>query len=76
MEAGKRNIWSLLLNQQDPNQIARNMHYYGYLSRARAEDIDALRANLQRLDALTRAKPTKKAWKSRAIQVKQAEHKK
>ncbi len=64
-----------MLNQQDPNEIARNLHYYGYLSRARLEDIDALRANLQRLDALTRQSREKTA-EIAAIQAKQAEHKK
>src|SRR5687768_2450836 len=47
---GQKEYLSLLLNQQDPDEIARNLHYYGYLSRARMEDIDALRINLQRLD--------------------------
>ncbi len=50
---GQKEYLSLLLNQQDPDEIARNLHYYSYLSRARMEDIDALRINLQRLDALT-----------------------
>jgi len=36
----------ILLNQQDPNQLARQLHYYTYLSRARAELIESLRTNL------------------------------
>lgn len=36
----------ILLNQQDPNQLARQLHYYTYLSRARAELIENLRTNL------------------------------
>ena len=72
---GQTEYLSLLLNQQDPNEIARNMHYYGYLSRARLEDINALRANVQQLDALAR-QSHEKSMEIGAIQVKQAEHKK
>lgn len=43
----------LLLNRQDPNEIARQVHYLGYISRARAELIAALRADLSELDRLS-----------------------
>ena len=33
----------LLLNRQDPNEIARQMYYLGYVSRARADLIASLR---------------------------------
>jgi murein hydrolase activator len=72
---GQTEYLSLLLNQQDPNEIARNLHYYGYLSRARLEGINALRANVQRLDILTR-ESREKSLEISAIQTKQAEHKK
>lgn len=36
----------LLLNQQDPNQLARDMVYYGHIARAQARLITALRADL------------------------------
>lgn len=71
----KKEYLGLLLNQQDPNEIARDLHYYGYLSRARMEEIDALRANLQRLDALA-TQSREKTAEITAIQAKQAEHKK
>lgn len=71
----KKEYLSLLLNQHDPNEIARDLHYYGYLSRARMEEIDALRANLQRLDALA-GQSREKTAEITAIQAKQAEHKK
>lgn len=45
----------LLLNREDPNQIARELHYLTNLSRARAELIRGLRANLGRLTDLTHA---------------------
>lgn len=72
---GYKEYLSLLLNQQDPNQIARNLHYYGYLSSARAKNIQALRINLQSLDQLTRESRQKRS-EIAMIQVKQAEHKK
>lgn len=45
----------LLLNREEPNQLARDLHYLTHLSRARAELIRDLRANLGRLTGLTRA---------------------
>lgn len=44
----------LILNQQDPNQIARNIYYYNQLSIARSNSINALLENQQKLAALTR----------------------
>ncbi|MEO7560398.1 MAG: peptidoglycan DD-metalloendopeptidase family protein [Nitrosospira sp.] len=72
---GEKEYLSLLFNQQDPNQIARNLHYYGYLSRARADGINVLRSNFQQLDALTR-ESREKSLEIAAIQAKQAEYKK
>ncbi len=73
--SGQKEYLSLLLNQQEPNQIARNMYYYGYLSRARSESIDALRANLQQLDSLA-LESREKSAEVAMIQAKQAESKK
>ncbi len=42
----------LLLNREDPNQIARHVHYFTYITRARAGLIGELRANLARLREL------------------------
>jgi len=72
---GQKEYLSLLLSQQDPSQIARNLYYYGYLSRARAGNINALRINLKSLDQLTR-ESREKSSEIAMIQVKQAEHKK
>ncbi len=72
---GQKEYLSLLLNQQDPSQIARNLYYYGYISRARAENINALRVNLTSIDQLTR-ESREKSSEIALIQVKQAEHKK
>ena len=43
---GQQDPFKILLNQQDPNQLARQLHYYAYLSRARADLIESLRSNL------------------------------
>lgn len=64
----------LLLNSQDPNEISRDLHYYGHLSRARMEEIDTLRKNLLQLDSLTRESSEKSAEITR-IQARQAEQK-
>ena len=50
--AGQEDALKLLLNQQDPNEVARQLHYYTYLSRSRAGLIDDLRQNLQHAHAL------------------------
>lgn len=42
----------LLLNGQDPGEVARNLEYYGYIARARAELIRQHRDALARLGAL------------------------
>lgn len=43
---GQHDPLKILLNQQDPNQVARQLHYYVYLSRARTALIESLRVNL------------------------------
>ena len=43
----------LLLNREDPNRIARDLHYLTHLARARAELIANLRSNLGRISDLT-----------------------
>lgn len=43
---GRHDPLRILLNQQDPSQAARELHYYTYLSRARAKLIQDLRGNL------------------------------
>ncbi len=44
----------LLLNREDPNRIARELHYLTHLARARAELIHGLRSNQGRLNELAR----------------------
>lgn len=51
-QRGQGDSLKLLLNGQDPNQTARNLHYLGNLSRAQIALIDSLRADLLKLLAL------------------------
>jgi murein hydrolase activator len=51
---GEHEALKLLLNARDPAEISRHMHYYGYVVRARAELLEALRSNLVTLDRLAR----------------------
>jgi septal ring factor EnvC (AmiA/AmiB activator) len=43
----------LLLNREDPHDIARRLHYFSYVSRARAQLIEATRRNIAQLRELT-----------------------
>jgi septal ring factor EnvC (AmiA/AmiB activator) len=49
---GKREYLKLLLNSQDPNQIARDLLYYQYIARNRAAWLATLRNNLAALNTL------------------------
>jgi septal ring factor EnvC (AmiA/AmiB activator) len=51
----------LLLNREDPGAISRRLHYFGYISRARAELIAELRAGLARLRELAQEAEQKAA---------------
>lgn len=72
---GQHEYFRLLLNQQNPNQAAREMHYYGYLSRARANGINTLRVNLEKHRAIVH-ESNKKTAEITSIQAKQARQKK
>ena len=47
---GSPDAMRLMLNQQNPNEIARQVEYYGYLSRSRAALIASLRQNLSQAE--------------------------
>ncbi len=49
---GGGDAMKLLLNGQNPGEVARNLEYYGYIGRARAELIRQHRDSLSRLRAL------------------------
>jgi murein hydrolase activator len=49
---GEQSGMKLLLSGEEPGRIARELHYYGYVSRAQTEFIGELRASLARLKEL------------------------
>lgn len=49
---GESDALKLVLNGQNPGEVARNLEYYGYIGRARAELIGQHRASLAQLRAL------------------------
>jgi septal ring factor EnvC (AmiA/AmiB activator) len=51
---GQSEPLKLLLNREDPNEIARRLHYFGYVSRSRAQLIEATRRNVAQLHELAR----------------------
>ena len=50
---GQSDAIKLVLNGEDPNEIARQLHYLSYVSQARAELLASLRENLANLEKLT-----------------------
>ncbi|HEU0186470.1 MAG TPA: peptidoglycan DD-metalloendopeptidase family protein, partial [Gallionellaceae bacterium] len=50
---GKQEYLKLLLNNHDPNQVARELQYYEYIVRYRSTWLKTLRGNLTRMNAVT-----------------------
>jgi murein hydrolase activator len=50
---GKHEYLKLLLNNQDPNQVARNLRYYQYIARGRANSLANLHKSLAALDEVS-----------------------
>jgi Membrane-bound metallopeptidase len=59
--SGQSDTAKLLMNGGNPNQMARNLTYFGYISRARNQLISALQQNLNQLDQLTQAQQQQQA---------------
>jgi septal ring factor EnvC (AmiA/AmiB activator) len=59
--SGQQDYLKLLLSGHDPNQTARDLHYYSYISRAQADFIRSLRNNLEGLAQLGREARDKSA---------------
>ena len=72
--SGEHEYLKLLLAQKNPNQISRELYYYGYISRARTEDINIYRSNLKELQTIF-DEANKKTKEIISIQTKQAEKK-
>lgn len=49
---GQQNHLQIILQQQDPNEIARQLHYFSRISKARAELIDHMQDNLTQVAAI------------------------
>jgi len=58
---GQQDHLRLLLSQQNPNQLARDMYYYKHLSLARTHTINTLHDNQKKLEVLTQAMRSKRA---------------
>ena len=52
---GKQEYLKLLLNNQNPNQVARDLQYYQYIAHNRADWLTALHEDLAALNALSMA---------------------
>lgn len=52
-KAGQIEAWRLLLNQQDPNQVSRELTYYRYISRSQLQLANKLEAQLAELSQLS-----------------------
>jgi len=50
---GRQEYLKLLLNDHNPNQVARELQYYEYIAQSRADWLHTLRANLQKLQTVT-----------------------
>ena len=59
--SGRDDTAKLLMNGQDPNQLARNLSYYAYLAQARSILIANLQAGLARLDNLAQSQQQKQS---------------
>lgn len=68
---GEQDYLRLLLNGEDPNQVARDFHYFGYISRERARWLGELRGNLERLEENSR-RSREEAAELAAIRAEQA----
>ncbi len=53
LDGGEQEYLKLLLNNDDPNQVARELLYYEYIARNRATTLQSLRTGLARLHAVT-----------------------
>ena len=49
---GQPEVMRLVLSREDPNDMARQLHYLAYIARARAQLVDGLRENLRDIDRL------------------------
>lgn len=53
LEGGEHDHLKLLLNDVDANQLSRDLHYYQYIARSRADTMKSIRSNLDKLREVT-----------------------
>ena len=78
---GEPDALRLVLARENPNDMARQLHYLAYIARSRAQLVDGLRSNLAELDQLTReiaeeAEAITRIAKEQATQKKRLENEK
>jgi len=73
---GQGDALKLILNGEDPNQAARDLHYLAHLSRAQHEMVETLRADLARLAALQQQAAQKSTELTQLQAAREAEQKK
>ncbi len=49
---GEQNQWQIILDHKQPSAVARDLHYFSYLAKARATLIKKMQVNLDELKAL------------------------
>jgi murein hydrolase activator len=52
-QLGREQYLKMLLNQENPNTLNRNINYYHYMTAARMSEIKAMRRNIIRLNAIS-----------------------
>ncbi len=75
-QRGQGDALKLILNGEDPNQAARDLHYLAHLSRAQHEMVETLRADLARLAALQQQAAQKSTELTQLQAAREAEQKK
>lgn len=53
IEGGDQDYLKLLINNDNPNQVARDLQYYQYIARSRATTLNSLRSGLAKLQSVT-----------------------
>ncbi len=72
---GQQNHLQIILQQEDPNEIARQLHYFSYVSKARTELIDGMQDNLKQMTEIN--EKTNEALKEiEALKIAQEEERK
>lgn len=72
---GNQSYTQLMLENKDPNTIARDLKYFAYIAKARSQLIAEMQGNLQKVETLNEA-TTAKLTEVAALKQKQEEEKK